>query len=790
MLPHLAQNPDLSLKALCFTTLGDLYLCMGDTKNAGDYFMESIEEARKAADPLLMADILNNLGNFLSSTGEYVKALAAYEESLMLIEEKGEGKETEGEGKGKETAGREATGKETASRTLINIVRLRHYNRLGYSELCEEMNMLRSLTEETQKEHEDADQGSNQGSNKNWFISLRGKTQDFLPDEESFFPSSLSGDYTGDTMEAIEKTYQTINTLPASYQKAVDMICLGILALDIQNDLQKESPGYASKLNDLQKESPGYGSYGSRLNGSKIRDIASKLFIDASNIAGELGNLGLLAYSHGYLGQVYESEGRYQEALTLTRKAIFAAQQGYFPEILYLWQWQLGRVFEAVGEKDKALLAYDDAIATLKPIQKEFFTGYRSRKEVFNERVRPVYTSYAGLILKEAQDAGDEAQRKAKLKKARDTMEGLKIAELVDYFEDECLRDQYTRSVPLDRTPSRTALLYPIILNDRLSLLLTLPEGMQQTTIMVNSQEVFQTIKRLQTELQIQNSSSYLKDAQRVYEWIIHPIEDKLMAEGIDTLVMVPDGVFRLIPFAALYDGNSYLIEKYALVTLPSITLTDIEPLNGGVNGGVNRGEETRVLLSGLSEARQGFPPLPNVQKEIDNIHTLLGGTILKDNTFTIGNLKQELDYNACRIVHVASHGVFDASARESFLLAYDDKITMDSLAEMIQGGVYHGSPIGLLALSACQTAKGDERAALGLGGIAVKAGARSVIATLWSVDDESTSLLMKEFYNQLKNPGMSKAKALQTAQMKILDGAAYRHPFFWAPFLLIGNWL
>ena len=94
-------------------------------------------------------------------------------------------------------------------------------------------------------------------------------------------------------------------------------------------------------------------------------------------------------------------------------------------------------------------------------------------------------------------------------------------------------------------------------------------------------------------------------------------MEDKLIKEGIDTLIVVPDGVFRLIPFAALYDGESYLIEKYALGTLPTVILTDIESLKGG--------EETRILISGLSEARQGFPPLPNVQKELDSIHKLIG---------------------------------------------------------------------------------------------------------------------------------------------------------------------
>ena len=124
-------------------------------------------------------------------------------------------------------------------------------------------------------------------------------------------------------------------------------------------------------------------------------------------------------------------------------------------------------------------------------------------------------------------------------------------------------------------------------------------------------------------------------------------------------------------------------------------------------------------------------------------------------------------------------------------MLTYDGKLTLDNLEALIRPSQYRGKPVELLVLSACQTAAGDDRAALGLAGVAVKAGARSALASLWSVNDQSTSALITEVYHQLReHPTISKARALQAAQIKLLDDRRYRHPCYWAPYLLIGNWL
>src|SRR6185295_17506978 len=120
------------------------------------------------------------------------------------------------------------------------------------------------------------------------------------------------------------------------------------------------------------------------------------------------------------------------------------------------------------------------------------------------------------------------------------------------------------------------------------------------------------------------------------------------------------------------------------------------------------------------------------------------------------------------------------------FLLAYDGRIGLNDLERLIRPGKYRGRPVELLTLSACQTAAGDERAALGLAGLAVKAGARSVLATLWSVQDESTALLMGEFYSQLAGgSAITKARALQLAQLKVLHDPRFDHPGYWAPYLI-----
>jgi CHAT domain-containing protein len=181
---------------------------------------------------------------------------------------------------------------------------------------------------------------------------------------------------------------------------------------------------------------------------------------------------------------------------------------------------------------------------------------------------------------------------------------------------------------------------------------------------------------------------------------------------------------------------------------------------------------------------------LPFVSEELDTIQTLYGGKILLNQGFLIADLETTLSEEHFNIVHIASHGQFAGEAEETFLLAFDDKLTMDRLNHYVGLFRFREDPLELLTLSACETAAGDDRAALGLAGVAIKTGARSALGTLWYINDQASSILVAEFYRHLQNPSISRAKAVQLAQVTMLEDRRYEHPGYWSPFILINNWL
>ena len=200
---------------------------------------------------------------------------------------------------------------------------------------------------------------------------------------------------------------------------------------------------------------------------------------------------------------------------------------------------------------------------------------------------------------------------------------------------------------------------------------------------------------------------------------------------------------------SALHDGKEFLIERYAVAVTPGVVLTDPKPLDR---------EKIRVLTVGLTESVEGFASLPNVQREVQTFQELYGGRVLLNKQFQVDALEQEMKNEPPTIVHIASHAKFEGNAKQTFLLAFDGKLTMDRLDEMVGLYQFRETPLDLITLSACETAEGNDRAALGLAGVAIKAGARSALATLWFINDKATSDLVTDFYRQLQNPTQSKA--------------------------------
>ncbi|MGH8503074.1 MAG: CHAT domain-containing protein [Gammaproteobacteria bacterium] len=508
---------------------------------------------------------------------------------------------------------------------------------------------------------------------------------------------------------------------------------------------------------------------------------AYRAFVDAAAVGENLGDLRTVSYARGYLGQMYAREKRPLEALQLSRQALFAAQQVNAPEISYRWQWQIARLLKRQGDVDAAIPAYRRSVHYLQSVRQDLSIAQTESQFSFRQNAGLLYFELADLLLRRASATRDARPRQDYLIEARATVEQLKTAELQDYFQDECVADLQARTTGFDRLSAHTVAVYPILLSDRTELLLSLPQGMRQVTVPVGRQALTQEIRAFRTLLEKRTTREYLPHAQQLYRWLVQPIEGELEALGVSTLVYVPDGPLRTIPMGALHDGEAFLIDNYALATTPGLTLTDPRPIER---------DNVRVLVGGLTESVQGFPALDYVSLELRSIRRLYRGTQLKNEQFLLPNVEQALTAAPYSIVHIASHGQFASRADQSFLLTFDDRLTMDRLEQFMGLGRYRADPVELLTLSACQTAAGDDRAALGLAGVAVKAGARSALATLWLVNDQAASLLVSEFYRQLQQPGMSKAEALQRAQVWLQSDQRYEHPGYWAAFLMIGNWL
>lgn len=512
-----------------------------------------------------------------------------------------------------------------------------------------------------------------------------------------------------------------------------------------------------------------------------LKQIAYKALSKAVAVAETIDDLRANSYALGFLGQFYEDEHCYQESLDFTRRAIFAAQQTDSPESLYLWQWQLGRLFRAQDKIDKAISAYRNALQTLQSVREDVFIECRTYKKLsFQKSVKPVYFDLAELLLERTASLKEPKKIQSYLMEARKTIERMRTAEIQDYFQDPCVDAYQSKITRLDAISKNTAVVYFILFAEHLELLVSLPDGMNRFSVPVGADTLTKEVRLLRGKLE-NRSRTYLAHSQKLYDWLIRPVEAELASQKIGTLIFVPDGALRSIPMAALHDGRQFLIKKFAGVTTQGLTLTDPHPI---------KREKIEILLSGLTESVREFSPLPHVSTELQGIKDLYGGTLLKNQDFVISSVKEELKLTPYSIVHIASHGEFAGDVRDTFILTWDDKLTMDHLDQFIKFSRFRKDPVELLTLSACQTAAGDDRAALGLAGVGVKAGARSALATLWHIDDKVSSELIVEFYRQLQDTSVTKAKALQQAQLKIINQNTYQHPYFWSPFLLIGNWL
>ena len=514
----------------------------------------------------------------------------------------------------------------------------------------------------------------------------------------------------------------------------------------------------------------------------------AQLLADAVQQGKNLGDRRSQAHALGNLGKVYEQTQQWSIAQDLTRQALFLAQEINAPDIAYRWQWQLGRILKAEGDRQSAIAIYSEAVNTLKSLSSDLAINPDVQFS-FRESVEPVYRELLDLLLqpdsKDKTDIKDEISQE-NLTQALDVIESLQLAELNNFFREACLDAEPVPINEVDRK-QQAAVIYPIILSDRLEVILSLPQQpLHHYTTSIPKGELEKVIDQFRKNLVIRSRRQFFPPSQKLYDWLIRPAAEDLAKSSvkIKTLVFVLDGPLRNIPMATLYDGEKYLVEKYRIALTPGLRLLSPRPLQQ---------VELKILAAGLTQQKQGFSPLDYVSEELEGIKDNVSTVVLLDRAFTREALQKKLEFSAFPVVHLATHGQFSSNLTKTFILAWDSPINVKELDNILRGRTpLKEKAIELLVLSACETATGDERAALGLAGMAVRAGARSTVATLWSVNDEATAEFMGQFYQELANKQVTKAEALRQAQLTLLKSGygLYRHPFYWAPYVLIGNWL
>lgn len=569
--------------------------------------------------------------------------------------------------------------------------------------------------------------------------------------------------------ESLQQAIALLNQLPENRDRAYAAIKLVSL-------LQPQAPGKTQCLK------------------SEKFSQAENLLQQAIKTSQRIQNRRAESFAFGELGYLDECQGKLEQALEMTQKARLAADQDLkAKDSLYLWEWQTGRILQKQGRTIDAIAAYDRAIATLESIRSDILSANRELQFDFRDTVEPIYRGLIALRLNLSDTEGKpsksfqlkaQASESQNLNSVLSIMDSLKLAELQNYFGNECVvaAVNQTRNTPTEIDPS-AAVLSTIISDQQVVVILKLPN--QQPTIQrVNYSriELERDINKFREQLETFSDKNFDRTlARKLYITFVAPFEAELKSSNITTLVFVQDGLLRSIPMAALYDGKQFLIEKYAIATTPSIDITDqTKPTQ----------KNPTALALGVTQQtkidEKDFVPLPYVKDEILGLKAVLPGSkSLIDADFQRDRLKDALRQQPFPIIHIATHGQFGNDPEDTFLVTGDSKkLTITDLDTLIREVVKTNEPIDLLTLTACQTAVGDDRSSLGLAGVAVQAGARSALASLWFINDATTATFTKSFYSNL-NQG--KAIALQKAQKELI--AQRKHPAYWAPFILVGNW-
>jgi CHAT domain-containing protein/Tfp pilus assembly protein PilF len=790
--------------------IGLIYNHLGDYPNALNYFQQALNISQEVGDRNGEGTALNNLGSTYKDLGDYLNALDYYQQALTISQEIGDRR---GEG------------------TVLNNIGLIYNGLSDYANALDYYQQALNIS-----------QGIGNRAGEGTILHNIGATYSDLGDnvnalnyyQQALKISQSIGDRAseGRTIHSIGLVYDNWG----DYSSALDYYQQ---ALNLRREIGDRA-GVTNTLNNIGLVYTHLADYPNALDYFQQSLILNQEIGDRGVEAAVLNNIGLVYQA---LGDYPQAFNYYQPSLSISREIGDRKREATTLS-------NIGDLLAQQNQPELAIVFLKQAVNQWEIIRNELQVLPSEQQESFTETVSDTYRQLADLLLQ--QDRVLEAQQVLDLLKIQELQEYLRdvrgntqTVQGLDFWQPEqhiitlykaSLQRQEDFEQFVNRTEviaqvdqlRRTArgqnlnpeqlaslqnhlqqlgqpavILYPLILDDRLELVLVTPNGEPiRRTVNVRREQLNSALATLLPNLESRTRNAQ-PDAQQLYQWLIQPIEADLANVGATTILYAADGQLRYLPLGALYDGNQWLIQRFRINNITAASLLDFSP---------SQGNHLRVLAGAFSDSRLNyhfligtedftFSGLPHTKLEVENIAAEVPDTTqLLNHAFS--RVAVESQMSNYSIIHLATHAEFvPGLPEESFILfGNGDRITLREVDS------WNISNVDLVVLSACRTAVsglGNGEEILGFGYQIQRTGAQAAIASLWYVDDASTQILMNAFYVALQQ-GMSEAEALRQAQIALItrDFSALNlpseaiptnnlnHPYYWAPFILIGNGL
>lgn len=811
---------ELALEAVVLNNLGTIDEDQGKYPQALEYYEQSLEILQDLGEDELAATALNNIGGIYVVMGQYAKVLEYYERSLAINQDLG-----------------------NRSRIATNLNNIGHiYGNLGdFSQALEYYEQSLAILQNIDDLDREATTLNNIGL---VYSNLGNYSQALEYYEQALEISKNIGDRSG---EAISYTNAgAVYGYLGRYTESLEVLQQALAIQQGIGDRYSE----AVSLNNIGNIYVSLGEYSQALEVlQKSLEIRYDIS-DLNGIAVSLNNIGAIyeELSESELAIVfYKKSVKVYESIRGSLSSLDAELQTYYAESVAAPYRSLAdlllqenRIIEAQRVLD--LLKVQELDDYIRGVERT------SETETGVEFLRPEETILAryDALQKSAIAVGQELDElKSTPQEQRTDEQVQRIAQLTELLEDingdfnnfarspeiRSLIDQLSFEAQeaslslnqLDRLRDElqqlnAAIFYPLILEDRLELVITVPDSPPlRRTVDVSREELNAAILEFRTALTDPRSDAKVP-AQQLYDWLVRPLEPDLAAAGVETIIYSPDGQLRYIPLAALHDGDNWLIQQYRVNNITAESLTDLTESNTTQPKilAAAYADESLVHTPEVNGTTYTFRGLPGAGLEVDLLPT---ETKYFDAAFSLAAVRPILDEYS--ILHFATHAAFVPGVPEdSFILfGNGDTPTLRDVEDWSLNGV------DLVVLSACETGVGglgNGEEILGLGYQFQVSGAKAVMSSLWKVSDNGTQALMTEFYAALTQAGMTKAEALQASQIALIAGGqqsdeageptiqrnapiptrdgvplvgnsaypGYSHPYYWAPFILIGNGL